>query len=234
MITISPEVLSVTLRKRCFCTWKSWSGEFVKKSGLACNNKTTPLYATILQWLWKLYLIKIYLVSLFCNDWKVPQNAHKTSNNLCMFSTGIILSGRKVIHFCSSLTGWGLMHVQYFCACALIYLEQGMFMVVLLLTSQEHNPAKFCCQSVGKNNVNSNQSLPNFIPPAFFAPKGSRCQVMHIASSLLQKIQERDFPSPLSFSRMWPLPTLLFNLLQEIIFFFKVRKVYLTSSQLFG
>lgn len=111
------------------------------------------------------------------------------------------------------------MHVQYFCACAPIYLEQGMFMGVLLLTSQEHNPAKFCCQSVGKNNVNSNQSLPNFIPPAFFAPKGSHCQVMHTAS-FAPVLQERDFPSPLSFSRMWPLPTLLFNLLQEIIFFF--------------
>lgn len=164
----------------------------------------------------------------------MPQSAHKTLNNLCMFSTGIILNVRKTMHSCSSLTGWGLMHTQYFCASALIYLGQGMFMAVLLLTSQEHNPAKFCCQSDGKNNVNNNQSLPNFIPPAFFAPKGSHCQVMHIAS-FAPVLQERDFPSPLFFSRMWPLPTLLFNLLQEIVIFsFKVRKVYLTSSQLFG
>lgn len=74
-------------------------------------------------------------------------------------------------------------------------------MAMLLLTSQEHNPAKSCCQSVGKNNVNSNQPLPNFIPPAFCAPKGSHCQVMHIAS-FAPVLQERDFPSPLSLSRM--------------------------------
>lgn len=118
-----------------------------------------------------------------------------------MFSAGIILSIRRIMHFCSSLTGSGRMHAQCFCACALIYLEQGMFMAVLLLTSQEHNPAKFCCQSDGKNNVNSNQSLPNFIPLAFFAPKGSHCQVMHI-TNFAPVIQERDFLSPLSFPRM--------------------------------
>lgn len=130
----------------------------------------------------------------------MPQSAHKTLNNLCMFSTGIILNVRKSMHFCSSLTGWGLTHAWYFCACALIYLEQGMFMAVLLLTSQEHKPAKFCCQSVGKNNVNSNQSLPNFIPPAFCAPKGSHCQVMHILPVLLQSYRKRIFPhrSPLA------------------------------------
>lgn len=152
----------------------------------------------------------------------MPQSAHKTLNNLCMFSIGIILNVRKSMHFCSSLTGWGLMHAWYFCACALIYLEQGMFMAVLLLTSREHKPAKFCCQSVGKNNVNSNQSLPDFIPPAFCAPKGSHCQVMHIAS-FVPVLQEKDFPSPFSFSRMWPLPTPPFNLLQEIIFFFFLK-----------
>lgn len=86
----------------------------------------------------------------------MPQSAHKTLNNLCMFSTSIILSVGKTMHFCSCLTGWGLMHAQYFCACAQIYLEQGMFMAVLLSTSQEQSPAKFYCQSVGKNNVNSN------------------------------------------------------------------------------
>jgi len=53
-----------------------------------------------------------------------------------MFSTGIILSVRKTAYFCRSLTGWGVMHALYFCACAVIYLEQDMFMAVLLLTSQ--------------------------------------------------------------------------------------------------
>lgn len=104
------------------------------------------------------------------------------------------------------------MHAQYFRACALIYLEQGMFMAVLPVTSQEYNSAKFCSQSVGKNNVYSNQSLPSFILPAFFVPTVSHCQVMHIAS-FAPVLQERDFPLPLSFSRMWPLPTRLLNLL---------------------
>lgn len=137
MISISPEVLSVTLARECFCIWKSQGSEFIRKLGLASDNKNTALYARDTSEALKALLDQNIFTRVFCVMTKRCNrgNSHKTLNNLCMFSTGIILGVRKHVYFCSSLTGWGLMHALYFSVCAVIYLEQGMFMAVLLLTS---------------------------------------------------------------------------------------------------
>lgn len=138
MISISPEVLSVTLRRECFFIWKSQSGEFIRKLGLASNNKNTTLYARNTSEALKAFLDQNIFTGVFSVMTKRynRSNSHKTLNNLCLFSTDIILDVRKTMYFCSSLTGWRLMHALYFCACAVIYLEQGMFMAVFLLTSR--------------------------------------------------------------------------------------------------
>lgn len=52
-----------------------------------------------------------------------------------MFTNVIIGGVRKAVYFSGSFAGWRLMPALCFCACAVIYLEQAMFMAMLPITS---------------------------------------------------------------------------------------------------
>lgn len=131
-------MFSVPSGRECFCISKSQSGEFIRKLRLATNNENTAAYARDTSETLKALLDQNIFTRYFsimtrrCNR----GNSRKTLNNVFMFSTGVILVVRKIMYFCSSLTGWGLTPALYFCACVVIYLEQGMFTAVLPLTSQ--------------------------------------------------------------------------------------------------
>lgn len=112
------------MRRESFCIWESQRIEFIRKLRLASSHKNTTLNARDTSESLKALLDQNIFTEVFsvmtkrCNRC----NSHKTMNNMCMFSAGIILGVKKTVHFHNSLIGWRLLHALSFCACAVIYL----------------------------------------------------------------------------------------------------------------